>query len=539
VDAGQTTGLDDGSSWANAFQGTDGLQRSLLIAVAGDQIFVGQGTYLPTTTSSTSASFQLVDGVEMFGGFLGTESGSDERPPLGSAPSVLSGDLNGDDPVVTDNSWLVVNASGTGATTILDGFTIRGGKGGLRGDTTSLTVRGCRFVENQGAARFFGGGSSPRFVDCLFEDNVSPASGGAIAISLGAVVIDRCVFRRNVSLWGGGALYLGDTTTAWVSNSIFAENLTGSAGGSAVWVDEGGPIQFQFRNNTVVGNASTADMGRTGALFLSKSGARVVNCIFWDNEGLGGSQTSVDQITGTGASYSIVEGGLPGAGNQSAAPQFVDPSGGDYSLSLSSPAIDAGSNAAVPASILLDNLRNPRLADVTTVPDTGLGFTPIVDIGALELVPTPVPFFCDASDSALAACPCGNPGAPDTGCDIGQGTGGVSLEVITQQTAPFNRTTMAGVGFSASSFPTSIVIRAATLDAARPIVFGDGLRCVGTPVVRLAATIAFIGRADHVVGHGALAGSGEFFYQLWFRTTPSAYCTPEAFGLSNGRSLTW
>jgi hypothetical protein len=41
-------------------------------------------------------------------------------------------------------------------------------------------------------------------------------------------------------------------------------------------------------------------------------------------------------------------------------------------------------------------------------------------------------------------------------------------------------------------------------------------------------------------GHGAMAGTGTFFYQLWFRSTPTSYCDPTAaFNLSNGTFLDW
>ena len=84
------------------------------------------------------------------------------------------------------------------------------------------------------------------------------------------------------------------------------------------------------------------------------------------------------------------------------------------------------------------------------------------------------------------------------------------------------------------------MIRASALDVNAPIVFGDGLRCVATPLVRLAATFASAGTAVHTHGHGTMAGSGDFFYQLWFRNSPVMYCDPTAaFNLSNGRILTW
>jgi len=155
-------------------------------------------------------------------------------------------------------------------------------------------------------------------------------------------------------------------------------------------------------------------------------------------------------------------------------------------------------------------------------------------------VPMTSASFCDASDNALDTCPCTNPGAAETGCDIQQSTGGVGLSMVSRETSPLNRVTWSGTGFPAASTPTSIVIRATDLDTGSPTVFGDGLRCIGTPLVRLAATFAAAGGVTHTHGHGAGAGSGTFYYQLWFRNTPVMFCDPAAaFNLSNGRTLTW
>jgi hypothetical protein len=150
------------------------------------------------------------------------------------------------------------------------------------------------------------------------------------------------------------------------------------------------------------------------------------------------------------------------------------------------------------------------------------------------------PSFCDDADGSLASCPCSNAGNPDSGCDIQQGTGGVMIDLVAQETTPQNRVTWSGAGFAAANTPTSIVIRAAGLDAGSPLVFGDGLRCIGTPLVRLAATFASVGVVTHTHGHGIGAGSGTFSYQLWFRNTPIMFCDPTAaFNLSNGRTLMW
>jgi hypothetical protein len=76
------------------------------------------------------------------------------------------------------------------------------------------------------------------------------------------------------------------------------------------------------------------------------------------------------------------------------------------------------------------------------------------------------------------------------------------------------------------------------LDAG-PEVFGDGLRCIALPIVRLAATAASGGTSLHAFGHGTMAGAGSFYYQLHFRNQPAMYCTPDAFNTSSGRTLVW
>jgi hypothetical protein len=149
------------------------------------------------------------------------------------------------------------------------------------------------------------------------------------------------------------------------------------------------------------------------------------------------------------------------------------------------------------------------------------------------------PSFCDAADGALASCPCGNLGGPEAGCDLQQGTGGVGLTLIAQRTTPSNGVTWTGTGYPPMSAATSILMRAMSIEPT-PVVYGDGLRCVGVPIVRLAATSAFNSTTTHSHGHGTMAGSGEFHYQLWFRNAPIMFCDPAAaFNLSNGRTLIW
>jgi len=114
--------------------------------------------------------------------------------------------------------------------------------------------------------------------------------------------------------------------------------------------------------------------------------------------------------------------------------------------------------------------------------------------------------FCDGGDGSLASCPCANPGTPDEGCDNSAGTGGVHAEVVTFDAALPQATIMC-TGYPPAGFPAGVLIRSTAL-AASPVPFGDGLRCVNAPVVRIGASIAFGGSSTHTFGHGA--GPGLF-----------------------------
>jgi hypothetical protein len=162
------------------------------------------------------------------------------------------------------------------------------------------------------------------------------------------------------------------------------------------------------------------------------------------------------------------------------------------------------------------------------------------DLGAVLVyqLDNTFPSFCDASDGSLASCPCGNAGDPDTGCDIQQGTGGVRIDVVTQDYLPLNRATLVGSGFPTMGTPSAVLLRGSTLEPT-PVVLGDGIRCVGVPVVRIGVGTSIGGTSEHTFGHGIGAGNGTFYYQLWLRNQPTMFCTPEAFNVSNGRALTW
>lgn len=115
-------------SWPDAYQGPLGLQSALATAQPGDELWLAQGTYVPTDDGDRQVSFVLDTDITLLGGFAGNESAPDQRSP-GTNVTVLSGDLLGNDGPNfsnrSDNSFHVIFLVGTNDT--IDGFTIRGG----------------------------------------------------------------------------------------------------------------------------------------------------------------------------------------------------------------------------------------------------------------------------------------------------------------------------------------------------------------------------------------------------------------------------
>jgi len=125
--------------------------------------------------------------------------------------------------------------------------------------------------------------------------------------------------------------------------------------------------------------ARNSSVNPGGAVNNTESHLTVKNSVFFDN-----TEPQLRSAAITSVAYSLIPGGWPGTGNIDADPRFVDPNNGDFRLRGCSPAIDAGSNSAVPAGVVTDAAGQPRFVDQPDVPDTGEGAPPIVDMGAFE-----------------------------------------------------------------------------------------------------------------------------------------------------------
>lgn len=517
VDVNQGSGANNGSSWADAFQGVLGLKDALAVAVAGDRIFVAQGTYLPSTSGVRTQSFGLITGVEIYGGCLGTETDPSERPPIGAAPTVLSADLSGNDHqgIITDNAYHVVRGFTVNATAVLDGFEVRGGYAnnssssndrgaGILCTGASPTVRNCTFIANQCT---FGGGAgyinsaSPTFTDCAFISNVGGSYGGAFDIATASNVrFVRCSFILNQAA-RAGAVESFSTTGTVLSDCLFRGNRsTGSGGGGALWIGSGGTAQLT--NCTIADNRATT----TGVGGLLNSGATVTvrNSIFWANQGSTGTTNSANQLSsGMSVQHTLVQGGYTGVGNLNADPLFVDLATGDLRLFGSSPAIDAGSNTALLPTSTSDLSGAARLTDLPQAPDTGVGTSPIVDLGAYEL------------RTAL--------GAPLDSCTpLPNSTGLPSL--LDAVGSPFVADSM--LTLSVTGLPQNQFALFVMSQGTAQIPVGAGLLCLGAPMIRFSANILNSGTSGTAslspsfasLPQGAVFVPGStWHFQLWHR----------------------
>ncbi len=244
----------NGDSWTNAF---GDLHQALNMAQAGDQIWVATGTYYTAADNDRTQSFNLVEGVALYGGFAGMETTIEQRQ-IAVNSSILSGEIG--TASKEDNAYTVVYAEKVSPKTVVDGFTISDGVSNgftFNGDLSfsgaawfnnmaSPTISNCTFANNyarEGAAiynyannsncspiisncRFisntadFDGGAiynmsinstcAPRIVDCHFENNRSTYGAGILNKGVDGnvkVLAIRCHFSKNVSILQGGAVY--------------------------------------------------------------------------------------------------------------------------------------------------------------------------------------------------------------------------------------------------------------------------------------------------------------------------------------------
>ena len=304
------SGSNNGSSWLDAF--TD-LQDALSIASSDDQIWVAAGTYKPSVetagTGSRFKTFQINNGIAVYGGFAGTESTIEERISFSSGETnetILSGDIGtiGD---ATDNCYHVLFNWDTGNNALLDGFTIRDGNA------------------SEGFINLFGGGlyidnDSITLQNLTFESNYA-VMGGGIFQHDGTIILYNVVFKNNDAINGAG-IYC-DVSSTNLNNVSFSNNNASDKGGA---VYSHGASNITINNSILWGNQASGD----GNEIYILAGTVNLNYSCYSN--------SSGDVYNSGGSFNP-------SNCINSDPLFVDTFTGDLRLYGSSPAVNNGQNS--------------------------------------------------------------------------------------------------------------------------------------------------------------------------------------------------
>jgi hypothetical protein len=325
------TGANDGSSWTNAY---NSLQDALLHAAGSGgsvtEIWVAAGAYMPdggfTPVGGTHvpgsgdrlATFQLLNGVALYGGFTGVETTRSQRDVTANE-TILSGDLAGDDVPVectshsqcvgfgtlcadsfciiadsnAENSYNVTTGNSTDSTAIVDGFTITGGNAngaypngqgaGMHNKFGAPTVTNCTLrgnMSDQEGAGMCNESSNPTLTKCTFYGNSAEVEIGAGMINIfnSSPTITDTLFSWN---WGDGMSNFFNSNPT-VSRCRFHQNRKQGGWGGGMQNDQGS-------NPTVTECIFIENSASTGAGMANlNSNPIVVDCIFIGNSAFEG-----------------------------------------------------------------------------------------------------------------------------------------------------------------------------------------------------------------------------------------------------------
>lgn len=270
------TGDNSGIDWLNAYTN---LHTALENATAGDQIWVASGTYHASETNDRAVYFELKSAVKMYGSFEGTETSLDERD-LQANQTIFDGDIGvlGDS---TDNTFNLLYLPFPDSNTVVDGFVFTNA---LANDQTQQADQ----LRTSGSAVYINGSDAtayPKISKCIFENNTSITSGGAVFVTAGTTgsVAPRfvnCSFQRNKSINGeGGALYKKGSSNLDFENDFlncqFESNYAFRSGG-AMYLSESSKNDTFDMQNCIFNKNAAASFG--GAMYISgRSNGTLIN----------------------------------------------------------------------------------------------------------------------------------------------------------------------------------------------------------------------------------------------------------------------
>ena len=356
VDA-SATGANTGTSWADAYTLLGSALEQTEISGPGE-VWVANGRYVPGT--SRTATFTIVQGVTVYGGFRGGEASVAERPLnfLGTAPTVLDGDYDDSSPTATGDvtaSYDVVTFAGVGT---LDGFIVEGGN-----DPRALSV--------VGPAGFSGGilvngpdasGSTVR--NSVVRNNDATQTGSVGGFNAGYALVNVLVTNTGFGATPGEVVAAAGARSDLVSDpaavyEVRYDNVTIAGNGGQVYSEVEGNSTFRLtaENSIFFDNLQSLP---AGSLVLEGADAALVNTIFEGQDQCAATLGSCTNVVSTNPQLST---------------------DGFFSLTGGSVALNYGDSALVPAGTVTDGAGRPRIQGASVDAGAFEGTEPVATAG--------------------------------------------------------------------------------------------------------------------------------------------------------------
>ena len=149
-------------------------------------------------------------------------------------------------------------------------------------------------------------------------------------------------------------------------------------------------------------------------------------------------------------------------------------------------------------------------------------------------------------DGTSGPCPCNNQSTPGSGegCLNSTGQGG---RLVASGFASLHCDSLHLTASGAPGTATAVYIQGTTTSASLP--FGDGLRCIGGNLQRLAVATSFGGSSNipapgtpSISTLGQLTQTGTYYYQVYYRDPDLTFCPNppgNSWNITNGYQITW
>ena len=253
------------------------IQAGIDAANDGDTVLVVSGEYVVTEPITFRGKAITVK----------TEAGPDET-------TIRMGT-----PTDSERASVVIFENNETATSVLEGFTITGGRGcwvaeaeglvggGIYFPFSSATVKNCTIVHNSAGGVLCEFQSSPTLIDCIIAENVNEGvngnGGGVMAVVGASLTLTKCIISGNSTRYQAGGVGCWSNSAVTLSDCIIAQTTTGLSGGGMMTWDN---CNVTMNNCIVTDNAASA-VG--GGMQFANSRVKVTNCVIARNtSGSGG-----------------------------------------------------------------------------------------------------------------------------------------------------------------------------------------------------------------------------------------------------------